>query len=246
VPKSTLGDWDKQLHDEIARLRAIEWEAIEEQFGRTIEQDLRAMAERIRKWEARIDRMNPDHFNIRHVLAVLRETRREYFRRRAILMAPLERSAPSKNPDDSGRSSISSPTQPLHTSHLRQSGSPSSDFPKLQTETDHEAATASNVHDTPMDVRLLSPLPRGEGQGEGQTGSQDALLAAVKSAIHEPQSTIESSSPPSFLPLDVPSKGDDAFLGSVVISPYECGTAVVLKTIEQETAHRARLAAADP
>src|SRR5687767_10516274 len=85
VPKSTLNDWDKQLADEIARLRAIEWEAIEEQFGRNLEQDLRNMAERIRKWEARIDRMNPDNFDIRQVLALVRETRREYFRRRAIL-----------------------------------------------------------------------------------------------------------------------------------------------------------------
>jgi hypothetical protein len=37
------------------------------------------------------------------------------------------------------------------------------------------------------------------------------------------------------------------FLGSIVISPYECGAAVVLKTLEQETAHRARQpATADP
>jgi hypothetical protein len=39
------------------------------------------------------------------------------------------------------------------------------------------------------------------------------------------------------------SERDDEFLGSVVVSPYECGTAVVLKTLEQEAAYRERLAA---
>jgi hypothetical protein len=39
---------------------------------------------------------------------------------------------------------------------------------------------------------------------------------------------------------------DGDFLGSIVISPYECGAAVVLKTLEQETAHRTQLAAAGP
>ena len=123
VPKSTLGDWDKSFSVEIARLRAIEWEAVEDQFGRTLEKDLRAMAERIRKWEARIDRMNPDHFKVREVLAVLRETRREYFRRRAILMAPLEGSLTravtrslSRHPDESGRYTFLPPT-PLHNTN---------------------------------------------------------------------------------------------------------------------------------
>jgi len=36
---------------------------------------------------------------------------------------------------------------------------------------------------------------------------------------------------------------DDDFLGSVVVSPYECGAAVVLKTLQQQSAHRQRQAA---
>jgi len=128
VPKSTLSDWDKQLADEISRLRAIEWEAVEEELGRTLEQDLRKMAERIRKWEARIDRMNPDHFDIRQALALVRETRREYFRRRAILMAPLARPSrsSSQHPDESGRFSIPSDPQPLNHNHIQQPPSESS------------------------------------------------------------------------------------------------------------------------
>jgi hypothetical protein len=127
VPKSTLGDWDKSFADEIARLRAIEWEVVEEKFGRTLEQDLCAMAERIRKWEARIDRMNPDHFRVREVLAVLRETRREYFRRRAILMAPLDNTLTravtrslSRHPDEAGRYTFLPSTPLHHTNDLQQ------------------------------------------------------------------------------------------------------------------------------
>src|SRR5688500_18893442 len=83
VPKSTLGDWDKQLSVEFGRLRAIEWGPSTNCLARTLEQHIRAMAERIRKWEALINRMNPADFRVREALAVLRETRREYFRRRA-------------------------------------------------------------------------------------------------------------------------------------------------------------------
>src|SRR5881628_465641 len=91
VPKSTLSDWDKQHRDEIHHLRAIEWEMLEEQFGRTIQHDLKAMAARIRKWETELDNLDPGYEDVPTMLKVLRETRREYFRLRDIIMAPIER-----------------------------------------------------------------------------------------------------------------------------------------------------------
>jgi hypothetical protein len=181
VPKSTLGDWDKSFADEIARLRAIEWEAVEEQFGRTLEKDLCAMAERIRKWEARIDRMNPDHFKVREVLAVLRETRREYFRRRAILMAPLENTLTravsrslSRRPDESGRYTFLPPT-PLHNANdlQQQPTQPSGDgarpSPAAATPDQPQPVADSLTTGINEQTSTAIPSPGGEGKGEGDS-----------------------------------------------------------------------------
>lgn len=202
VPKSTLGDWDKSFAEEIARLRAIEWEAVEEQFGRTLEKDLRAMAERIRKWEGRIDRMNPDHFKVREVLAVLRETRREYFRRRAILMAPLENTLTRavtrslyRRPDESGRYTFL-PPEPFHNiNDLRQ--------PSTQPSGDGARPSPAATPDQPQPVDESQPQqPVGVPSSDGSSPAVDESRAAetnhrTPTAILSPGREEQTGSSPS-------------------------------------------------
>ena len=199
VPKSTLGDWDKSFADEIARLRAIEWEAVEERFGRTLEQDLCAMAQRIRKWEARIDRMNPDHFKVREVLAVLRETRREYFRRRAILMAPLENTLTravtrslTRHPDESGRYTFLPPT-PLHnTNHLQQ-----------------QATQPSGCGETSVEPTSVTPDLRAEPRCKTKADSRGPISpdAPDNNNSHSADAACDSASSEATIqqPVEVPS-----------------------------------------
>jgi hypothetical protein len=100
-------------------------------------------------------------------------------------------------------------------------------------------------HSAPVDVsNSVTPELRAEPRRETKSNSkgltsletidnpsaQPANAAQHQSQIQNPKSQIEAP-----------------FLGSIVINPYECGAAVVLKTLEQESAWRARLAAtADP
>ena len=80
-----------------------------------------------------------------------------------------------------------------------------------------------------------SPLPVGEGQGEGQTGSSVVPFASDQSQIENPQPEIARSCPPSLLPSsEIPEIDEDVFLGSIVINPLECGPAIIQKSLEAD------------
>ena len=129
---------------------------LEEQFGRTLQHDLKAMAARIRKWEQQLDSLDPASQDVPTILRVLRATGREYFRLRPIIMAPIDSPGIVKrfefswpdsvtaaaehngraacphganlppDPDESGRFSNPSDPQPRHTNDLQQSSCESS------------------------------------------------------------------------------------------------------------------------
>src|SRR5688572_27093309 len=90
IPKSTLGDWNTEHLAELIRERAIKFEDLESQVGFNIEHDLLRLLSRLRICEHELDKRRPDLFSTRELLRVINATRREYYRRRHILMAALE------------------------------------------------------------------------------------------------------------------------------------------------------------
>jgi hypothetical protein len=166
VPKSTLQRWDAECWPQIQRLRALEWEAVEAQLGRRMEDDLKALAARIHKWEAVLDRIDPECCDLRDVLRVVRECRREYLRRRAVLMAPLEGKSrhrpaqpdqPAQTPDDGAH-----PEQPRDGSALPVAEDPllpSSRWDKTGQNSCPRATTPLISSDLEPSTSLLSQSP---------------------------------------------------------------------------------------
>src|SRR5687767_10032053 len=85
VAQSTLRLWEKDDALEIARLRRIYWEDAEDKVGITLEDRLRRMAEWIKGAEDELEKRHFDLMNNRDLMRFLRESRREYFRLRAML-----------------------------------------------------------------------------------------------------------------------------------------------------------------
>jgi len=364
VPKTTLGRWHHESLEQIQRLRALQWHLLEDQIGQRLEDTLGHIAQRIRKWDAKLDGQLTVYQKPGDSIRVIRESRREYLQLRALLLAPLQparRNAPCLMSIDSekrvktGQNPDALDTTPLAPNDLQQPETSMSHFanveesafggassveppipsttpsdpphsplintPLQRGEPTQPPATitasavsppsdpahfltfspASSPEPTPESATLdaqytrirvvASPLPGGEGQGEGQNGARateptspetstdpnpspanaacdsgttcSSALTTPDSATRDVQlSDARACTPPlprgegwgegqtgsSPVPDSAQSKipnpkskiDDNAFLGSIVISPYECGAAVVLKTLEQETAHRAR------
>ena len=87
VAQSTLRLWEKDDALEIARLRRIYWEDAEDRVGITLENRLRRMAEWIQGAEDELEKRHFDLMNNRDLMRFLRESRREYFRLRAMLFS---------------------------------------------------------------------------------------------------------------------------------------------------------------
>src|SRR5687768_6351566 len=85
VAQSTLRIWEKDDALEIARLRCSYWQDAEDKVGITIEDRLRRMAEWIKGAEDELEKRHFDLMNNRDLMRFLRESRREYFRLRAML-----------------------------------------------------------------------------------------------------------------------------------------------------------------
>ena len=85
VAQSTLRLWEKDDALEIARLRRINWEDAEDKVGITLEDRLHRMAEWINGAEHELETRHFDLMNNRDLMRFLRESRREYFRLRAML-----------------------------------------------------------------------------------------------------------------------------------------------------------------
>src|SRR6185503_6342597 len=87
VAQSTLRLWEKDDALEIARLRRINWEDAEDKVGITLEDRLHRMAEWIKGAEDELEKRHFDLMNNRDLMRFLRESRREYFRLRAMLFS---------------------------------------------------------------------------------------------------------------------------------------------------------------
>ena len=85
VAQSTLRLWEKDDALEIAHLRRSYWEDAEDKVGITIEHRLRRMAAWIKGAEDELEKRHFDLMNNRDLMRFLRESRREYFRLRAML-----------------------------------------------------------------------------------------------------------------------------------------------------------------
>lgn len=96
VPKSTLGTWNQDFEPEINRLRRLEWEEVEAQFANSVTDDLKRILTRIRAAEDELDKRQLKYFDMRELFQLIRESRREYDRKRALLMAdpPAKRDKP--------------------------------------------------------------------------------------------------------------------------------------------------------
>jgi DNA-binding transcriptional MerR regulator len=104
VPKSTLGTWNQDYEAEINCLKRIEWEEVEAQFANSITDDLKRIMHRIRRLEKELDERDPGYFETRELLAVIKESRREYDRKRALYLAepPRQRDKTRQNGESHG------------------------------------------------------------------------------------------------------------------------------------------------
>src|SRR5688572_21767429 len=87
VPKSTLGTWNQDHDAEINRLKLLEWEEVEAEFSSSMTQDLKRILKRIRAAEDELDKRQLKYFDMRELFQLIRESRREYAHKRALLMA---------------------------------------------------------------------------------------------------------------------------------------------------------------
>src|SRR5688572_21126127 len=203
IPKSTLGRWQAECEEEIQQLQRIRWEEIEEQYGYTLQDDLKRIMKRLRAAEDQLDARSLERFSRRELFQLIRESRREYEKKRALLLGTpkrdkmvrppastktvsLEGGAPRRHDQPSALNASASPPDiaPNHNPPLNLAAPSRPSASKAES---HSNA-AFDLHEKPIDVRMLSPLPRavetqslaahgtGLGQGEGQTSSSSAAV----------------------------------------------------------------------
>src|SRR5688572_5131446 len=86
VVKSTLHRWEDERQEDIARLRRLQWEQFEAEVGHRLEDQLTTLGCSISDYEMRLGDFNLNQLSLRDTIMLLRESRREYYRVRAILM----------------------------------------------------------------------------------------------------------------------------------------------------------------
>jgi hypothetical protein len=91
IPRSTLGDWNKLHREEIDLQRAMKWEQCEASSQLAREKDLVRLTLLIHKCQDELDRRSVARFSNSELLRLLFSARRDYFKRRDPLVAPLER-----------------------------------------------------------------------------------------------------------------------------------------------------------
>jgi len=185
VPTSTLSDWNRRYAIDIDASRACKWEAAEQAVKFNTEADLVRVIQRVDAFERELDRRSPERMSVGELVRVISLWRREYFRRRNALLRSIERPSRScsKHPDESGRISISSDLQPRDTNHSQQ---PPSESSGSTFDIRRGASRVSDDFRTPKNDRLLSPLPWGEGQGEGQTSPLPSAVPTSAVTAHDP------------------------------------------------------------
>ncbi len=187
VPRTTLGRWHHESLEQIQRLRAIQWHLLEDEIGERLEDTLTHIAQRIRKWDAKLDRQREAFQKAGDSIRVIRESRREYLQLRALLLAPLQPprhnascliSIGSAKWDKTGQNPDS-----LNTTSL-----PPNDLQQPETSVSHSVST-NPVAD---EVTSQPTSPDVSKDATPQPGSD-------QSQIQNPQSKIGSSFAPSRL-----------------------------------------------
>ena len=115
VPRSTLGRWEQDCEAEILRLQRVEWRKIEANYAYSIQDDLERIIKRIRAAEDELDKRKLEYFDKSELFQLIREYRREYQKRRAILMTPekmVQSGTSSPDPSDM------QPSSPMQSASL--------------------------------------------------------------------------------------------------------------------------------
>jgi hypothetical protein len=107
VVKSTLHRWADERAGDILSLRRREWEDTECNVGWRIEDQLAELNTSIEFYETHLRRFSVGHLNLRDTVMVLRETRRQRDRLRALLMG-----TPARAKKCGGTNSVESQTSP--------------------------------------------------------------------------------------------------------------------------------------
>jgi hypothetical protein len=175
IVKSTLHRWADEREEDILRLRRLEWEDIEHDVGWRIEDQLAELNSSIDSYERHLRRFGTYHLSLRDTIMVLRESRRERDRLRALLMG----TGRSRKSNKTERFTENGTTEHRDTNDLQQSKPKSFHFPfpenpAIETHDSRTADERSNA----------SPLPGGEGQGEGGI----AVPAVAPAESNSPQS----------------------------------------------------------
>jgi hypothetical protein len=304
VVKSTLHRWEDERADDIARLRRIEWEEQEHRWGRNVEELMSDLTCRMLDCEMRLNDFQPRQLSLRDTMALLRESRREYFRLRAMLMGAASRprstrklstsaiaispglstaaAAPAPSAacavacdlksNETERSKENDVTQPRNTNDLQQTEIQSFDSPGVvnlsccETTDERKGLTFQEAIPSSAPPRLGSsgaPPACPESNETERSNENGATQPRNTNDLQQPDiqsfdfdslqnQTLSrpfpdqkerggrSGQPLAQSETDNPqAEASEDFVGSVVVSPYECATGVIIKTLEQETAHRA-------
>lgn len=148
VAKSTLHQWQDDHADDIARLRRIRWEEWETEACVRIESRLEDLVCRIADYELRLSDFKLGQLSLRDTVMLLRESRREYFRLRALLMGTPARRNKSQ-PNKTERSSQTAQTNPRNTNDLQRS--PAQSFGPTEA-TDPNESVVINSCDSAQDI----------------------------------------------------------------------------------------------
>ena len=249
VPKPTLGRWNQECLEQIQRLRAIQWDLLEDQMGQRFEDSLKRIAQRIRRLEDELDTRKPQNYTRGELVRVIRQSRLEYLKLRSILMAPLQPTRgriPCLNSlDPAKRDKTRQNTELLDTTPL-----PPNDLQPAETPLSHSVTpggTSSvesqisrpSTHPDPSsaDAGHNSP-PANGGRATCPHGADSEISNVIRSEIP----SIPPSAPPRLCGLAGPEHDDPYFyMESTVINPEECMQPVAMKCLEAQAAYdRAR------
>ena len=86
VSQRTLVDWNRQEHEQIRTLRAIEWEALQEKILATREQELVRLKKELDRLEAQLDKRTVEYVSTENLYRLSALVRAEI---RKVCQAPL-------------------------------------------------------------------------------------------------------------------------------------------------------------
>ena len=162
IVKSTLHRWEEERADDIARLRRIEWEEQEHRWGRNIEELMTDLAGDMSDYNMRLRQFtdNLNNLSLRDTVMLLRESRREYFRLRAMLMGTARRPRSPKKTAPSVPPRSMTEDSPLPRAAEAQSLGENED-PKLGQGEGQTGSSPSSGFGSPLPVAAEPQTPNG-------------------------------------------------------------------------------------